>query len=176
MVEDAPEGELDAPMPVGGLTVPRPGARQDLAGAYQEHHEALVRQAYLLVGSAEEAADLVQDVFVRCHRHWNNVADPAPYLRRAVVNACKSHHRKNFVRRAKSRWEPTSGPTRPDAPGDEMSDVLLSLPYRQRAAIVLHFYSDLSENDIASVLRCRPGTVGSLIHRGLEELRKVLEP
>ena len=57
----------------------------------------------------------------------------------------------------------------------ELADVLLELPYKQRAAIVLRFYSDLSEVEIAEVLECRPGTVGSLIHRGLAKLRKAIE-
>ena len=59
---------------------------------------------------------------------------------------------------------------------DELFDALAALPSRQRAALVLRFYEDLSEADIAVALGCRPGTVKSLLHRGLAELRKVVEP
>ena len=58
---------------------------------------------------------------------------------------------------------------------DELSDALASLPYRQRAALVLRFYDDLSEADAAAVLGCRPGTIGSLVHRGLAQLKRVIE-
>lgn len=152
-----------------------PRAVFSLADAYRLHHDDLVRQAYLLVGSAEEAQDLVQDVFVRSHRHWDRVIEPAPYLRRAVVNACKSHHRRNFARRNRPQFPGSDGAVQVVTAGNELYDVLAGLAYRQRAAIVLHFYADLSERDIAAALGCRPGTVGSLIHRGLEQLRKVVE-
>ena len=146
-----------------------------LAEAYRLYHDDLVRQAYLLVGSAEEAADLVQDVFVRCHRHWAKVKEPAPYLRRAVVNAAQSYHRRNFVRRRRSDGDPRAAAIQVFVAGDELHDVLAALDYRQRAAIVLRFYADLSEKEIAATLGCRPGTVGSLIHRGLEQLKKVID-
>jgi RNA polymerase sigma factor (sigma-70 family) len=59
---------------------------------------------------------------------------------------------------------------------DELFDVLAALPERQRAAIVLRFWHDLSDEEIAAALRCRPGTVGSLLHRGLARLREVIDP
>jgi len=58
---------------------------------------------------------------------------------------------------------------------NELLDALATLPYRQRAALVLRFYDDLSEADSAVVLGCRPGTVGSLVHRGLAQLKRVIE-
>jgi len=58
---------------------------------------------------------------------------------------------------------------------DELLDALATLPYRQRAALVLRFYDDLSEADAAAMLGCRPGTVGSLVHRGLQQLKRVIE-
>jgi RNA polymerase sigma factor (sigma-70 family) len=57
-----------------------------------------------------------------------------------------------------------------------MFDALMALPMRQRVALVLRFYEDLPEAEIAAVLRCREGTVASLIHRGLKTLRRVIEP
>ena len=91
-----------------------------------------------------------------------------------MVNACRSH-----LRRAGPRagLPPPVGaePSGVPAEADELFDALAALPSRQRAALVLRFYEDLSEADIAVALGCRPGTVKSLLHRGLAELRKVVE-
>jgi DNA-directed RNA polymerase specialized sigma24 family protein len=144
---------------------------------YLASYEGLVRLAYVLTSSREIAEDLVQDSFVRLHRHYENVESPDRYIRRTVVNASRSHFRRAGRERDKRPLlyvVPGGG----DAPGasGELNDVLLTLPYRQRAAVVLRYYSDLSENEIAEILGCRPGTVGSLIHRGLERMRKAIEP
>ncbi len=58
---------------------------------------------------------------------------------------------------------------------DELFDALATLPHRQRAAVVLQFYEGLPQSEIAQVLRCREGTVASLVHRGLAQLRRVIE-
>jgi RNA polymerase sigma factor (sigma-70 family) len=103
---------------------------------------------------------------------WASVHDPLPYVRRSVVNACASHHRSTARRRR------LSGPETRDSQlgADELEDALAKLPARQRAAVVLRFYGDLPDAEIARALRCRPGTVRSLIHRALADLRKVIEP
>jgi len=139
---------------------------------YADHYPDLVRLATLLSGSADTAPDLVQDCFVRLHGRWTAVQDPLPYARRSVVNACASHHR----RVARGRRLPT--PEAPDSElgADELEDALARLPARQRAAVVLRYYSDLPDADIARALRCRPGTVRSLIHRALKDLRERIEP
>jgi DNA-directed RNA polymerase specialized sigma24 family protein len=143
---------------------------------YLASYESLVRLAFILTSSREIAEDLVQDSFVRLHRHYDNVESPDRYIRRTVVNASRSHFRRAGRERDKRPLlyvVPGAG----DGPGTsgELNDVLLTLPYRQRAAVVLRFYSDLSENEIAEILVCRPGTVGSLIHRGLERMRRAIE-
>ena len=152
-----------------GATVRRPGSFADLYGAAQP---AMVRLATLLVGSPDVATDLVQDCFVRLHPRWDRVDDPTAYLRRSVVNACHSHHR---ALRRQRRVD-----LRPAAPAElgahELTDALAALPHRQRAALVLRFYEGLPDADIAAALGCRPGTVASLIHRGLAALREVIEP
>jgi len=143
---------------------------------YVERFDKLVRLAFVLTGSKEVAEDLVQDSFVRLHAHFARLETPDRYARQAVVNACRSHFRSKGRERDKRPLlyvvDGSSDPT----PSGELADVLLTLPYRQRAAVVLRFYADMSEAEIAEVLGCRPGTVGSLIHRGLERLRKVVEP
>jgi RNA polymerase sigma-70 factor (sigma-E family) len=142
------------------------------ADLYRESHADMVRLAYLLTGSAETAQDLVQDAFVSVHRSWSRVREPRAYLRRAVVNACTSHHRRGF--RAKRATETMVPGVATDAP-DELFDVLARLSPRRRAAVVLRYWHDLDEAAIADALGCRPGTVGSLLHRALAQLREALE-
>lgn len=139
---------------------------------YAGHYSDLVRLATLLSGSADAAPDLVQDCFVRLHGHWTAVHDPLPYVRRSIVHACASHHRSI----ARGRRLPTPDVQDSELGADELEDALAKLPTRQRAAVVLRYYGDLPDGDIARALRCRPGTVRSLIHRALADLRKVIEP
>ncbi|MDA8264369.1 MAG: SigE family RNA polymerase sigma factor [Actinomycetota bacterium] len=143
---------------------------------YLASYEGLVRLAYVLTSSRELAEDLVQDCFVRMHQRFGEVEQPERYMRRSIVNAARSHYRSSGRERDKQPFLyvlPGGGGV-PGASG-ELNDVLLGLPYRQRAAVVLRFYSDLSEDEIAEVLGCRPGTVGSLIHRALGRMRKEID-
>jgi DNA-directed RNA polymerase specialized sigma24 family protein len=149
------------------------GSRLTFAEFYLAQYPSLVRLAFVLTSSSEVAEDLVQDCFVRVHRHYENLDTPDRYVKQAVVNACKSHFRR--LGRERDRrpllyvvdGDSAAGGTT----AGELHDVLMELPYRQRAAVVLRYFADLSEAEIAEVLDCRPGTVGSLIHRGLERLR-----
>jgi RNA polymerase sigma-70 factor (sigma-E family) len=139
---------------------------------YADHYTELVRLATLLSGSTDNAPDLVQDCFVRLHGRWTSVRQPLPYIRRSIVHACASHHRHVAVTRRHPPLE-----ARPAELGaDELEDALAALPARQRAAVVLRYYGDLPDADIARALRCREGTVRSLVSRALADLRKVIEP
>jgi RNA polymerase sigma factor (sigma-70 family) len=194
-----PPPPIEVTPPAGTAPAPSaPGAAGDssFGNLYLEAFPEMVRLARVLVDSPEIAEDLVQDAFVHLHRHWGGVRDPRAYLRRSVVNACRSHHRRAWRERARlpraeggaGRVEPgglRAGDARSLVDGDaeqqraDDADVLgaalSTLPYRQRAALVLRYYSDLPDADIATVLRCRPGTVASLVHRGLEHLREVVD-
>jgi RNA polymerase sigma-70 factor (sigma-E family) len=148
------------------------GDRESFSDFYADHYVRLVRLATLLSGSVDVAPDLVQDCFVQLHGRWTAVRDPLPYVRRSVVHACASHHR----RVARGRRLPPPEARVLELGADELEDALAKLPPRQRAAIVLRYYGDLPEADIAHSLRCRPATVRSLIHRALTDLRKAIEP
>ena len=139
---------------------------------YRAQHEPMLRLAFLLTQSRAVAEDLVQDAFLRVQPRWPTLDTPTAYLRRAVTNACYSYHRHRRVEEA----VPIDPPTSTDPAHDEMWDALARLAPRRRAALVLRYYLDLSEADIAAALGCRRGTVKSLTHRAIDDLRKVLEP
>lgn len=148
------------------------GAPTEFEAFCREIYAPMVRLAFLLTSSIETAEDVVQDVLARTQPRWSKIDEPGAYVRRAVVNACNSHHR----RRRRERQHPLPEPEPSRMHADELFDVLAELPTRMRAAVVLRYYEDLPENDIAALLECAPGTVRSLIHRGLARLRKVIEP
>ena len=140
----------------------------DLLALYRQRYEPMVRLAYLLTGDRSVAEELVQDAFVAVHRHWGHTTSPGGYLRTSVVNSARSWHR----RRALEERRRPARPADTRLAADEMWDVLQRLPDRQREAVVLRFYEDLPDADIARVLGCRLPTVRTAIHRGLAALRK----
>lgn len=142
-----------------------------LVDLYQDRYDPMVRLAYLLVGDRAVAEELVQDAFVKVHRHWADVQHPKAYLRTAVVNTCRSWGRRRRREDEHHRRRLEAVPD-PELVADEMWDVLATLPERQRSAVVLRFYEDLPEAEIAALLGCRPNTVRTLVHRGLATLRK----
>lgn len=156
---------------IGGQGEPAPEPA-DFESFCRDRYQPMVRLAFLLTSSIETAEDLVQDVLARTHPRWSKIAEPGAYVRRAVVNACNSYHRRRFLERAHPQREPE--PVAIEA--DELFDVLAQLPPRMRSALVLRYYEDLPENEIAELLGCAPGTARSLIHRGLQRLRLVIEP
>jgi RNA polymerase sigma-70 factor (sigma-E family) len=153
-----------------GLTEP-PLAPPRFEDFYRAQYEPMLRLAYLLTGSRTAAEDIVQDSFVRVQPRYGSLAAPVAYLRKTVTNTSYSWHRRR-------QREQAYQPERLDdvvPEHDEMWDALAKLPPRRRAALVLRYYLDLSEADIAAALGCRPGTVKSLTHRGLADLKEVLE-
>jgi RNA polymerase sigma factor (sigma-70 family) len=144
---------------------------EGLVELYVERRTALVRLAYLLTSDREVAEEVVHDAVLATRYRWDDVTDPAAYVRTAVVNRCRS-----WLRRQRTARE--HRPVPPEHPGlgaDEMWDALAGLEERRRTAIVLRFYEDLPDAAIAEVIGCRPGTVRTLVHRGLQDLRKEME-
>ena len=137
----------------------------------------LVRTAYAVSGDLGVAEDAVQTAFAKAYRSWwriSRLEAPTAYLRRMVVNEVV-----NDRRRARRRHEVTSAepPERAGVGGDdpfahdEVWQAISSLPPRQRAVLVLRYYEDLSEQQIADALGCRPGTVKSQASAALSTLR-----
>ena len=155
------------------VDLPAPTAwDRDLVEVYRVGYGKLVRLAYLLTGHAAVAEEVVQDAFVASHRAGDRLRDPYPYVRRAVVNRCRSWGRRYSVERAHRPHPPDPA----ELAADEMWDALATLNDRQRAAIVLRFYEDLPDDRIAEILDCRQTTVDRTAHRGLQSLRRVIDP
>jgi RNA polymerase sigma-70 factor (sigma-E family) len=149
-----------------------------LAELYTRHAAEAIRLAYVLTGDRLLAEDLVQDAFVKLAGRLVHLRDPGAfdqYLRRTIVNLANSYFRRKRVERAYLRRSTAEPPKFAGAPDtdrrDELWKDLQKLPARQRVAIVLRIYEDLPEQRVAEILGCRPGTVRSLVSRGLAELR-----
>jgi len=116
----------------------------------------------------------VHDVFVTVFERWDDIANPGPYLQRSVVNACRDAlRRRRTADRFVRRYQPIDPATELDVP---LYDALAKLPFNHRAAIVLRYYGDLTEVEIAVLLNCRAGSVGPWIRRGLDRLHNDLHP
>jgi RNA polymerase sigma factor (sigma-70 family) len=146
--------------------------RDALAALYRSHRTPMVRLAHLLTGSNAAAQDLVQDAFVKVGPRLGGLDNPGGYLRRTVVNECRMWLRHGAVVQRHSGAERPRVHLPPEL--DEMWDALAKIPDRQRIALVCRYYEDLTVDEIAGVLDCRPGTVKSLIHRGLGSLKDVI--
>lgn len=158
------------------------GSTGGLAELYLRHAPAAIGLGFLLTGDRALAEDLVQEAFVRLagrFQHLRNRDAFEAYLRRTVVNLFTSHLRRKRVERAYLEREGRL----PGVPAADPSDVgvreelwaaVHRLPERQRAAVVLRYYEDLSERDVAEVLRCSVPAVKSLVARGMETLRQLV--
>jgi RNA polymerase sigma-70 factor (sigma-E family) len=144
----------------------------DFVAVYHAWYPAMVRLAVLIVSDRQEAEEVAQDAFVAAYRRWGRIATPVPYIRRSVVNRGRDVLRRRRLASA-LRLRPAHD-TEP-APTEPVDDLLATLPPRQRAAVVLRFYEDLTVDEIATTLHARPGTVKSLLHRALARLREEIE-
>ena len=151
--------------------------RADRAVTFDEFYALtkprMLRLAVALVSSRSLAEDIVQDAFASSYARFASLDHPEAYVRRSVVNRAYGVFRRRGVARSKE-------PILLDAPHHPEYDTILALvdrlPARQRAALVLRYYEQCSEQEIAAALNCRPGTVKSLLSRGIAALRKVIEP
>jgi RNA polymerase sigma factor (sigma-70 family) len=152
--------------------------------AFLMHYEHTVRLCLLLSGSRDRAEDMAQEAFLRVSTRLAELPaeDIRPYLRTIVVNVWKNSVRRMRLERREAHR--VGGILAPQT-SQSLEEVVIqrsavwtivrSLPSRQRACVVLRFYEDLSEADIALVLGCRVGTVKSQTSRALERIRKAVE-
>jgi RNA polymerase sigma-70 factor (sigma-E family) len=155
----------------------------ELEAQFQEFVRArwphLVRTAYLLTGDAHDAEDLAQTALAKAYRSWKRVvrADhPELYVRRILVSCNSDRFRKRRVREALTAAPPDlAGPddvARADTRGVLVA-ALAQLPARQRAVVVMRYWEDLPESEVAEVLGCSLGTVKSQASKGLAKLRAI---
>jgi RNA polymerase sigma-70 factor (sigma-E family) len=150
--------------------------REDFEAFVAARYGALLRTAYLLTGNHHDAEDLVQQSLVKAVGAWGRMkGDPEPYVRTILV-------RQNVSQWRRRRWREVSTDRPPDttileAPADDRLVLLRALDLlapRQRAVVVLRYYEDLSEAQIAHVLGIAPGTVKSQARDALRRLRDVV--
>lgn len=179
----------DAPSGAGELPDDPDGA---IAELYAAHWQRLVRLAWLLLHDQLAAEDAVQDAFVATHRSWSSIRETGRavgYLQTSVVNACRSAQRHQVVVDRQNAREAGAA----DVPGrgsldsaetqvlyaaerGAMVTALRALPPRQREVLVLRYYLDQSEAQIAEALDISAGSVKAHAHRGLARLRADLSP
>ena len=152
----------------------------DFATFYATAWPRLLRTTYAVAGDRQLAEDALQAALAKAYAAWPRVSragDPFAYVRRIAINAALAQHRKAHRRRE------TTVDRLPDRPAPTVADPLerdsvlravRSLPPRQRAVVVLRYYEDLTEQQIADVLGCRPGTVKSQASAALASLRTSL--
>jgi RNA polymerase sigma-70 factor (sigma-E family) len=151
----------------------------DFASAYEAHYDAALRWATALVRDPDVASDIVQEAFVRIFSRLRPLRDPSAfsgYLRRTVVNTAASRWRSESRDRIRAeRNERLSTQVVAEMEVDpELLAAVERLQTRQRIVVILRYWLDWSERDIAIALGCRPGTVKSLNARALAALRTEL--
>jgi RNA polymerase sigma-70 factor (sigma-E family) len=154
----------------------------DFRGFFAQHYERLCRLGFLLTGDPAQAEDLAQDALVRTWRRWRLVRkpdNPETYARKVLVNRHRSLLRRALVE-ARYRYRYRDRPNQGYSHEHREDAIVLwaatrRLPLRQRAVLVLRYYEDLSEAEIARVLGIPVGTVKTLARRGLARLRRSLD-
>lgn len=172
---------------IGTMARSAAGAESDevpLVELYRTHYRSLVRLAALLLDDVGTSEEVVQDAYIRMHGAWRRIKDPEkalPYLRTTVVNLARSRMRR---RQVAEKHAPRPMPDMPSAEygaitaaeRDAVVAALRALPDKQREAVVLRFYGDLTEAEIAATMGVSVGAVKSHLHRGKAALARHLEP
>lgn len=154
----------------------------DLPALFDEHYDQLVRLAAIYVDDRASAEEIVQDAFVRLltGRYRIEPGREAPYIRSIVINGARSRLRKRRVRRTKQPEPPGLVAAAEEggvvlAERERMLGMIRRLPSKQAAVVVLRYYLDLSEAEIAETLGIARGSVKSHAHRALAKLHQELE-
>lgn len=143
---------------------------EHIEAAYQRLYPRLVRLAFLLVDTVEHAEEAVQDAFAKAYPKWGRIENPDAYMRMAVVNTCRRVQRRRLLVRR------TPSPRVDDAVlgADHIGDVVRRLPMKLRQVVVLRYYLQLSDQEIADTLNMPIGTVKSTLHRARAQMKEEL--
>jgi RNA polymerase sigma-70 factor (sigma-E family) len=151
-----------------------PATSPAAAGAFEDFFREAwpwaFRLATFLVHDAAAGEDIAQSALAKLSERWGGAERPAAYLRTSIVHGASNWQRHRRIVGVKLPLLVDAVPA--EAGFDELADAIARLPFRQRAVVVLRYYCDLSEAEIATALDCRPGTVKSLASRALTTLAK----
>jgi RNA polymerase sigma-70 factor (sigma-E family) len=154
-----------------------------ISALFRLHFWALVRLARQLVDDQQTAEDVVQDAFLTLHRRWTKLRDPdsaLTYVRSAVLNLSRSQIRRHQIRRRLDSTVTEGAAPAADAralsgaDADRISAALRRLPRRQREVLVLRYWSELDEQEIARTLGVSRGSVKTHVHRAMRALEREL--
>jgi RNA polymerase sigma-70 factor (sigma-E family) len=182
-VDDAGAGiVVDLPGAAGPGRDGGAGAEAAVAALYRANAVSLIRLAYVMLDDLPGAEDVVQEAFCGLYRRWDRLKDADSamfYVRAAVLNGCRSALRRRAVRRRVLADQPPAVSAEAVVlSGEEREEVIRAvgrLPRRQREALVLRFYLELPDDQIARVMGIRPGTVRSATCRALEAVGRALK-
>ena len=156
----------------------------DVAALFDEHYDGLCRLAYVILGDAHAAEEVVMEAMLKTFTGWGRIRNKSQtpaYVKRAVVNLCRSKiRRKGIESRVNAQvhymeqikppeWDPQRHET-----AREVWDAVRALPPRQRACIVLHYEQGLPDSEIAEILDCSAGTVRAQLSRARAKLHTAL--
>jgi RNA polymerase sigma-70 factor (sigma-E family) len=155
-----------------------------VAGLFDRHYAPMCRLAYAILGDAPLAEEIVMEALLKTFTGWGRLRDTDradAYLRRAVVNLCRSRIRRKTIESRVNRTihhrDELKAPDW-DADRHETSRLVwaavVALPERQRACVVLRYFEDLPESEIAEILECSVGTVKSQLSKARAKLEPVL--
>ena len=162
------------------LQRPRADRDAEVAALFDRHYTPMCRLAYVILGDAHGAEEVVMEALLKTFSGWGRLRNPERgdvYLKRAVVNGCRSRIRRRAVEARvnalahgrdsthATEWDPGASETR-----WLVWDAVRALPERQRACVVLRYLEDLPEAEIAAVLECSVGTVKSQLAKARSKL------
>lgn len=147
---------------------------EELAAMCQQEHPRLVGMLGLYCGDRDVAEDLAQEALIRLCRDWRRVHKlqaPERWLHRVAINLAHSHYRRRTIER-KALSILGARPRRELDPHSDVDslELLKNLPHRQKAALLLHYYLDMTVPEVAQVMEIPDGTAKTLIHRGTRSL------
>ena len=182
----SPHPQLSSAVAPGPGGLPVTTAEAAVTALYQAHALGMIRLAHIMLGDRAGAEDVVQEAFCGLYRRWSALADTGSalaYVRSSVLNGCRSVLRRQSRARDQADGQQAAPPPGISAEAaaitiEERQQVLRALrrlPARQREALVLRFYLDLSAEQSAATMGIGPGSVRSAIHRGLESLGRMLQ-
>jgi RNA polymerase sigma-70 factor (sigma-E family) len=167
-VTDNPEARTMTPLPLAVVPDPEGPGYGGFDEMFAAERVPMTRLAYLLVGSEAVAEEVVQDAFAQVYERWDRLDRPGGYLRTCVVHGA----RRAGKRRSRELRVIHESPEPAVLDARELLDALARLRPAWRAVVVLRFYGDMTQDEIADVLDMRVGTVKSTLHRALGQLRE----